>query len=45
MYTWQIPDVVGDQDKGKLLQFATGSSRVPVGGFKALQSAKGAHRC
>jgi len=38
---WSAVEKFSPEDKGKLLQFATGSSRVPVGGFKALQSAKG----
>lgn len=38
---WGAVEKFSAEDRGKLLQFATGSSRVPVGGFKALQSAKG----
>ena len=38
---WQIVQSFSNEDRGKLLQFATGSSRVPVEGFKGLQSAKG----
>lgn len=38
---WEIIDELTDDDRGKLLQFVTGSSRAPVQGFKYLQGSGG----
>eukprot|EP00658_Telonema_sp_P-2_P059529 TRINITY_DN4852_c0_g1_i3.p1 TRINITY_DN4852_c0_g1~~TRINITY_DN4852_c0_g1_i3.p1 ORF type:complete len:432 (-),score=94.32 TRINITY_DN4852_c0_g1_i3:147-1442(-) len=38
---WAAVEKFNAEDKGKLLQFATGSSRIPVEGFKGMQSARG----
>ncbi|OQS06080.1 HECT E3 ubiquitin ligase, partial [Thraustotheca clavata] len=38
---WEVLADLSDEDKAKLLQFATGSSRVPVQGFKGLTSYDG----
>lgn len=34
---WQIVESYGEEMRARLLQFVTGSSRVPLQGFKALQ--------
>ena len=34
---WQIVSQYSDERRAQLLQFVTGSSRVPIEGFKALQ--------
>jgi E3 ubiquitin ligase SMURF1/2 len=34
---WQIVELYGAEMRARLLQFVTGSSRVPLQGFKALQ--------
>jgi len=34
---WQIVSQYSDERRAQLLQFVTGSSRVPLEGFKALQ--------
>jgi len=34
---WQIVEEYGEEMRARLLQFVTGSSRVPLQGFKALQ--------
>ncbi|XP_012271546.1 E3 ubiquitin-protein ligase SMURF2 [Orussus abietinus] len=39
---WQIVESYGEEMKARLLQFVTGSSRVPLQGFKALQGSTGA---
>ncbi|XP_067005940.2 E3 ubiquitin-protein ligase SMURF2 [Anabrus simplex] len=39
---WQIVDGYGEEMRARLLQFVTGSSRVPLQGFKALQGSTGA---
>ncbi|XP_065558110.1 E3 ubiquitin-protein ligase SMURF2-like [Artemia franciscana] len=39
---WQIVDDYPEDMRARLLQFVTGSSRVPLQGFKALQGATGA---
>jgi len=38
---WEIVSNFSEADKAKLLQFCTGSSRVPIQGFKALQANDG----
>jgi hypothetical protein len=38
---WEIVESFSDEEKARLLQFTTGSSRVPVQGFKALTSYDG----
>lgn len=38
---WEIVDAFSDEERARLLQFTTGSSRVPVQGFKALTSYDG----
>lgn len=39
---WQILDTYSEEMRARLLQFVTGSSRVPLQGFKALQGSTGA---
>jgi hypothetical protein len=34
---WQIVEIYNAEMRARLLQFVTGSSRVPLQGFKALQ--------
>lgn len=34
---WRMVDMYSDEMRARLLQFVTGSSRVPLQGFKALQ--------
>ena len=34
---WQIVEIYSEEMRARLLQFVTGSSRVPLQGFKALQ--------
>ena len=38
---WAAVEKMPPEDRGKLLQFATGSSRLPVEGFQGMQSARG----
>jgi hypothetical protein len=38
---WEVVMAFGADDKAKLLQFVTGTSRVPVHGFEALQGSDG----
>ncbi|KAF0697760.1 Aste57867_11553 [Aphanomyces stellatus] len=38
---WEVVETFTDEEKARLLQFTTGSSRVPVQGFKALTSYDG----
>lgn len=38
---WDVVGAFTDEQRARLLQFATGSSRVPVEGFRALTSASG----
>lgn len=38
---WQVLKGFSDEERARLLQFATGSSHVPVEGFRALMSASG----
>lgn len=38
---WEVVTSFSDEERARLLQFATGSTRVPVEGFKALTSASG----
>ncbi|CAL4079289.1 unnamed protein product [Meganyctiphanes norvegica] len=39
---WQMVDSYSEEMRARLLQFVTGSSRVPLQGFKALQGSTGA---
>uniref|UniRef100_A0A1B6BZA6 E3 ubiquitin-protein ligase n=1 Tax=Clastoptera arizonana TaxID=38151 RepID=A0A1B6BZA6_9HEMI len=39
---WQIVELYSEEMRARLLQFVTGSSRVPLQGFKALQGSTGA---
>jgi E3 ubiquitin ligase SMURF1/2 len=39
---WQAVDSYTEEKRARLLQFVTGSSRVPLAGFKALQGSTGA---
>ncbi|PNF23201.1 E3 ubiquitin-protein ligase SMURF2 [Cryptotermes secundus] len=39
---WKIVEEYGEEMRARLLQFVTGSSRVPLQGFKALQGSTGA---
>jgi len=39
---WEIVDSYSEEMRARLLQFVTGSSRVPLQGFKALQGSTGA---
>lgn len=39
---WQIVEAYSEEMRARLLQFVTGSSRVPLQGFKALQGSTGA---
>ena len=41
---WQAVESYDDECRARLLQFVTGSSRVPINGFKALQGEPGAGR-
>jgi len=38
---WQVVNEMNQEDKALLLQFVTGTSKVPLGGFKALQGMNG----
>lgn len=38
---WSLINVMTQDELGKLLQYCTGSSRVPIGGFKSLESNRG----
>lgn len=38
---WQIVEAYSEEMRARLLQFVTGSSRVPLQGFKALQGKSG----
>ncbi|CAG0908227.1 unnamed protein product, partial [Cyprideis torosa] len=38
---WEIMETYSDEMRARLLQFVTGSSRVPLQGFKALQGTTG----
>lgn len=42
VWFWQIVDGYSEEMRARLLQFVTGSSRVPLQGFKALQGSTGA---
>ena len=39
---WQAVESYDDECRARLLQFVTGSSRVPISGFKGLQGSTGA---
>jgi hypothetical protein len=41
---WEIVEEMSSEDRSRLLQFCTGSSRLPPHGFKALQSNDGHYR-
>lgn len=41
---WEIVGSFDEEQKARLLQFCTGTSRVPIGGFKSLQSNNGTDR-
>lgn len=41
LWFWEAVEAFSDEERARLLQFATGSARVPVEGFKALTSASG----
>ncbi|XP_065065475.1 E3 ubiquitin-protein ligase SMURF2-like [Rhopilema esculentum] len=40
---WKVVDSYDEEKRARLLQFVTGSSRVPVQGFKALQGSTGSN--
>jgi E3 ubiquitin ligase SMURF1/2 len=42
VWFWQIVEGYNEEMRARLLQFVTGSSRVPLQGFKALQGSTGA---
>lgn len=42
LYCAQTVESFDDEKRARLLQFVTGSSRVPLEGFKALQGSTGA---
>jgi E3 ubiquitin ligase SMURF1/2 len=42
---WQIVEIYSEEMRARLLQFVTGSSRVPLQGFKALQGKKYIQLC
>lgn len=42
VWFWQIVEKYSDEMQARLLQFVTGSSRVPLQGFRALQGSTGA---
>jgi len=42
VWFWQIVESYSEEMRARLLQFVTGSSRVPLQGFKALQGSTGA---
>ena len=42
---WKVVDRWDDEQRARLLQWATGSSRLPVGGFRNLQQRDGVSRC
>ncbi|CAB1116618.1 unnamed protein product [Ectocarpus sp. CCAP 1310/34] len=41
---WEVVEAFSEDEKARLLQFCTGSSRLPAHGFKALQSNDGSFR-
>lgn len=41
---WQAVESFDEERRGRLLQFVTGSTRVPLQGFKALQGGCGSRR-
>ena len=41
VYFWKTMETLSQDDLGKFLQFATGSKRVPIGGFASLESNRG----
>ena len=42
VWFWRIVERYSEEMRARLLQFVTGSSRVPLQGFKALQGSTGA---
>ena len=40
LWWWDIVTSLGDVERARLLQFITGSSRVPISGFSALKGKK-----
>lgn len=43
-YFWRLVDELTDEQRTRLLQWATGTGRLPAGGFKNLQGSAGAQR-
>jgi len=43
MWFWEVVESYDEEKRARLLQFVTGSSRVPVQGFKALQGSTGSN--
>ena len=41
VWWWEIVTEFADLERARLLQFATGSSRVPIAGFSALRGKRG----
>ncbi|RYE83406.1 MAG: hypothetical protein EOO65_04005, partial [Methanosarcinales archaeon] len=41
---WDAVESMDEQDRARLLMFVTGTSKVPLGGFKALQGQRGPHK-
>lgn len=41
IWFWEAVNEFTEEERARLLQFATGTSRVPVGGFRALESTRG----
>jgi E3 ubiquitin-protein ligase HUWE1 len=37
VWFWEIVNSISDEDVARLLQFSTGTSRVPINGFAALR--------
>jgi len=41
LWLWEILEVMDNEERAKFLQFVTGSSKVPIEGFKGLQGMRG----
>eukprot|EP00111_Clytia_hemisphaerica_P022419 TCONS_00065893-protein len=41
LWFWEVVEKYDEEQRARLLQFVTGSSRIPIQGFKALQGAAG----
>ena len=41
MWFWNVLDSMNQQDLALFVQYVTGTSKVPVGGFKSLQGMNG----